>query len=176
MSTLQHDRELSMCLQKCTENAHPNLIVQLYSTHPSILDGRVDGWMDGSARSPFPLLHRVRARMPGDGQHILMNLMSSLHIHSSRLAPVLSILSSMNGPHLAHLQNVWAQGTTIIARHNSLTSTRPCSTYMHPKSICEPSSRLGSLNCCASCVPISINSNVNTNMTPGNAYTEHPSR
>lgn len=48
--------------------------------------------------------------MPGDGQHILMNLMSSSPIHLSRLAPVLPILSSVNGPHPAHLQNRWVSG------------------------------------------------------------------
>lgn len=65
--------------------------------------------MDGEARSPFTFNQRAQ-RMPGDGQHILMNPMSSSSIHLSRLAPVVSILSSVNGPHLAHLQNEWVLG------------------------------------------------------------------
>lgn len=65
-------------------------------------------WM-GTLAAPLPSIKHAQ-RMPGDGQHILMNLMSSSSIHLSRLAPVLSILWSVNGPHLAHLQNEWIPG------------------------------------------------------------------
>lgn len=40
--------------------------------------------------------------MPGDGQHILMNLMSSSPIHLSRLAPVLSLSFVREWPTLLH--------------------------------------------------------------------------
>lgn len=73
------------------------------------LTGWTGGWVHGEARSPFTLNQR-RARMPGDGQHILMSPMSSLPIHLSRLAPVPPSLSSVSGPHLAHLQTGWVLG------------------------------------------------------------------
>lgn len=143
------------CLLPNTRGTH----TKRSSTLTLILDGlisgswshRLGGWMDGEARSPFTL-NQCRARMPGNGQHILMNPMSSFPIHLSRLAPVPSSLSSVSGPHLAHLQNGWVLGndhyrTRFINFNLNLF-------HVHKRKIlCEPSSRLGSSQRCASLCP-----------------------
>lgn len=57
--------------------------------------------------------------------------------------------------HILHTSKTSGSRATIITGHNSLTSTCPCSTYMHTNSLVNLHLVWEHFNCCATCVPIS---------------------